>query len=143
VRVKQEEAKKAELLAITQRLLEARQAVIIKQAQMRSVLLTLSRKDALTRIAEQPTIVRHMAFSEEELKALRKKADEIEIQRKKKTEEMVAARKARRAMEKLQEKAKAEYVKIANAVEQKELDDFSGVRFVRNRAEAVASGTTE
>ena len=142
VRVKQEEAKKAELLTVTQRLVAAKQAVIVKQAQMRSVLLTLARKDAKTRMTEQPMVVKHMAFSEEELKMLRRNVDEIEVQRRKKAEEMMVARKARRAMEKLQEKAKAEYVKMADAVEQKELDEFSGVRFVRSRAEAVENGIT-
>jgi flagellar export protein FliJ len=139
VRVKQEEARKAELLAVTHRLLAARQAVIVKQAMMRSILLELSRKDAATRMAEQPTVMKHMAFSEEELNKLKKKAEEIEIERKQKSEEMMEARRARKAMEKLQEKSRAEYMKLANAIEQKELDELSGGRFVRNRIEAAQS----
>jgi flagellar export protein FliJ len=132
VRVKQEEAKKAELLAVTHRLLAARQEVIVKQATMRGILLELSRKDARTRMAEQPTIVKHMAFSEEELKRLKKKVEEIEVERRKKTDEMMEVRKARKAMEKLQEKARMEYTKMADAAEQKELDEFCSGRYARS-----------
>jgi flagellar export protein FliJ len=139
VRIKQEEAKKAELMAVTHRLLAARQAVIVKQAMMRSILLELSRKDAKIRMAEQPTIMKHMAFSEEELNILKRRVDEIEIERKRKADEMMEARMARKAMEKLQEKARVEYMKRVNAVEQKELDELSGGRFVRNRIEAAQS----
>jgi flagellar export protein FliJ len=139
VRVKQEEAKKAELMAVTHRLIAARQEVIVKQATMRGILLELSRKDARTRMAEQPTVVKHMAFSEEELKMLRKKVEEIEAERRKKTEETMEARKARKAMEKLQEKARIEYMKLAGSAEQKELDDFSSGRYARNMQSAAES----
>jgi flagellar export protein FliJ len=137
VRIKQEEAKRAELLAVTHRLLLARQIVIAKQAMMRSILLDLSRKDAGTRMAEQPLVVKHMAFSEEELKKLKKQAEEIEIERKKKAEEMMEARRSRKAMEKLKEKSKTEYVKMVNMTEQKEMDELSGGRFVRSKVEVV------
>lgn len=139
VRIKQEEAKKAELFAVTHRLLAARQAVIVKQAMMRSTLIELSRKDGLTRMAEQPTVMKHMAFSEEELSKLKSRVDEIEAQRKRKAEEVMEARKARKAMEKLQEKARAEYLKRIDAIEQKELDELSSGRFVRNRIETAQS----
>jgi flagellar export protein FliJ len=139
VRIKQEEAKRAELLAVTHRLLIARQMVIAKHAMMRSILLELSRKDARTRMAEQPMVVKHMAFSEEELKKLKKQAEEIEIERKRKAEEMMEARRSRKAMENLKEKAKTEYVKMVNMTEQKELDELSSGRFVRSRIE-VAGG---
>jgi flagellar protein FliJ len=138
VRVKQEEARKAELLAVTQRLLTARQAVIAKQAVMRGILMELSHKDARTRMEEQPTVVRHMAFSEEELKKLKKRVEETEIERRRKSEELMQARKARKAMEKLQERARAEYVKMAIATEQKELDEVAGTRFVRSAVELAA-----
>lgn len=137
VRVKQEEARRAELLAVTQRLLAARQAVIVKQAAIRSMLLDLARKDARTRMAEQPMVMKHMVFSEEELKKLKKKVEEIEAERKRKAEEMMQARKARKAMEKLKEKARAEYMKMLNAAEQKDLDEISGRRFA---GQTAASG---
>jgi flagellar biosynthesis chaperone FliJ len=133
VKVKQEEAKKAELLEVTHRLLAARQEVIVKQAMMRSILMELSRKEARARLAEQPTVVKHMAFSEEELKAMRAKVEQIEVERRKKTDEMMEVRKSRKALEKLEEKARAEYVKTVNVIEQKELDELSSGRFVRSR----------
>jgi flagellar protein FliJ len=140
VRIKQEEARKAQLLEVTQRLLAARQAALAKQAMMRSILLELAQKDAVTRMQEQPTVVRHMAFSEQELRELKKKTAEIEVERKRKSEELMEARKARKAMEKLQERAKAEYVKLVNAAEQKDLDELAGSRFVRSVREAAAIG---
>jgi flagellar protein FliJ len=139
VRIKQEEAKKAELMEITQRLMAARQAVIVKHAAMRSILMELSRKDARTRMEEQPTVVKHMTFSEEELRKLKKRAEEIEMERRKKSDEMLEARQARKVMEKLQEKAKAEYAKTVSALEQKELDELAGGRFVRADRQAAAS----
>ena len=140
VKVKQEEARRAELLAVTHRLLAARQAVIVQQATMRRILLELSRKEPAARIAEQPTVVKHMAFSDEKLKALKKRMDEIELERRKRAEELMEARKSRKAMEKLREKSKAEYLRRVNAVEQKELDELAGTRFVRNRIETAQSG---
>jgi len=139
VRVKQEEAKKAELLAVTQRLLAAKQAVLVQQALMRSTLMELSRKNAGERMAEQPTVMQHMAFSDEKLKKLKKRVEEIEVERRQKTEELLEARKARKAMEKLKEKSRAEYIKMLNAAEQKELDELSGGRFVRNKLETAGS----
>jgi flagellar export protein FliJ len=139
VRIKQEEARRAELLEVTHKLLAARQAVVAQQATMRSILLELSRKDARTRMQEQPMVVKHMAFSEEELRRLKKKVEEVEIERKKKSQEMMEARRARKAMDKLREKSKLEYARALSAMEQKELDELSGGRFVRNRNEMAAA----
>lgn len=139
VRIKQEEARKAELLEVTQRLLAARQAVIVKQAAMRAMLTELTHKDARTRMQEQPLVLRHMAFSEQELQKLRARVVEIETERKKKSEELMEARKARKAMEKLQDRAKAEYVKMANAAEQKDMDELAGTSFVRKAFESAAT----
>ena len=99
---------------------------------MEDLIRDLSGKDPRQRLVEQEFFLKNSAASNEKIKTLKEKTQELESQQKQKIAEVLKFRMARQGMEKLREEAKEQYIKEQEELEQKELDEEAGILFVRS-----------
>ncbi|HUW17740.1 MAG TPA: hypothetical protein VMW16_00390 [Sedimentisphaerales bacterium] len=141
IRTKQEQIKRAELLAITERLAEARRELLTRQKVLRDIILGITAKDPQKRLHEQEFFLKHAATNDEQIKNLRKKKGELESQQQKKITEVLKVRRFKEGLEKLRAETKRRFIKEQEKLEQKELDEIAGISFVRRRDPILQCGS--
>ena len=132
IRIMQEQKARVELFALTEKLASTRGELLIQRKIMENLIKDLSSKSASERLIEQEFFLKNSKASNEKIKKLANKVQELELQQKQKIEEIVKLRQAKEGMEKLQAEAKEEYIKEQEKAEQKEMDEEAGIMFVRN-----------
>ena len=132
IRIMQEQKARVELFALTEKLAATRGELLFQKKKLESVINNLSRKSPSERLFEQELFMKNSAASNERIKSLAMKIQELETQQKQKLDEVVKLRQAKDGMEKLREQAKEEYIKEQEKFEQKEMDEESSIMFVRN-----------
>ncbi len=131
IKIKQEDAKRSELVIVTEQALSVRSAIMVRKAAMRKLLRDLSEKDGQERLSEQELVLKYIHVSEAEIVNLELRLLELETERQKKLEEIMKIRKFRKGLERLRANSKAEFVKEQEWLEQKDLDDKSTMSFAR------------
>jgi len=134
IRKMQEQKAKSELLALTGKLASARGELLIQKKILENIIKELSGISPEKRLAEQEFFLKNSAASNEKIKKLKEKINELELQQKKKIAEVLQLRKVKEGMEKLKTEAKEQYIKEQEKIEQKELDEEANVLFVRNHS---------
>ena len=132
IRIMQEQKARVELFALTQKLAATRGELIIQRKILENLINDLSSKSASERLAEQELFMKNSASSNEKIKQLVKKVQELETQQKQKIAEIVKLRQAKEGMEKLRAEAQEEYIKVQEKLEQKQMDEEASIMFVRN-----------
>ena len=123
IKIKQEDAKRSELVAVTERALSVRSQIMVQRAALRKMLGELSEKKAKQRLSEQEFFLRYAHVSDEEIKKLELKLSELEKLRQLKIEEIMKIRRFRKGLERLRAETKAKFLKEEEKHEQKDLDD--------------------
>jgi len=131
IKIKQEDAKRSELVAVTERALAVRSQIMLRRAALRKMLGELSDKEAKQRLSEQEFFLKYAHVSDEEIKKLELKLAGLEKLRQLKIQEIMKIRKFRKGLERLRAEAKAQFLKEAEKHEQKELDDKTIMSFAR------------
>ena len=131
IREKQEQAMRAELAVLTKKAVSIRQGIMAIRVGLRMMMDELSGKAPKERIAEQQIFMKHAEFSENEIRNLKVELENVEILRKKKMNEILEKRKFIKGLEKLRARAKKRFIEKANSLEQKELDEFTNMKFGR------------
>jgi flagellar biosynthesis chaperone FliJ len=131
IKIKQEDAKRGELVIVTEQALSVRSAIMVRKAAMRKLLRDLSEKDGQERLSEQVLVLKYIHVSETEIKNLEFRLAELEKERQKKLQEIMKIRKFRKGLERLRANSKTEFVKEQEWLEQKDLDDKSTMSFAR------------
>ncbi len=134
IKIKEEQAKKAELIALTEKLTQARSELLVQKRVLAGLLDDLSKRDARERLGRQELFMQYSARHDELIKQLEAKVRTIEVERKERIAEVVKLSRFREGLEKLREKAKTEFMKRQEKLEQKEFDERSTVRFARETA---------
>jgi flagellar biosynthesis chaperone FliJ len=116
----EEKTKEAELMRLTETLAERQGELIMLRRSLAELAAQISKKEGTERLKEQEHFLRWSEGADEKAK------------QKEKIAEVVKARRFREGLEKLREKAKGQFVKEAEKLEQKELDEAGAVGFVRN-----------
>ena len=131
IKMKQEESMRAELVAITEQAVSLRGQIMMQKTILRRMLTEMEQKEGSQRLAEQEFFFKYAHISDERIKKLEGQLAEVEKLRRKKIKELMEIRKYRKALEKLRESAKAEYLIEQNAYEQKDLDEKTSMSIAR------------
>lgn len=131
IKIKQEGAKRGELVAVTEQAVAVRSQIMVQRAALRKMLAELSQKKAKQRLSEQEFFLRYAHVSDEEIKKLEEKLAELEKVRQAKIKEIMKIRRYRKGLEKLRAEARAEFQKEEQRYEQKESDAKTTVSFAR------------
>jgi flagellar export protein FliJ len=128
VRKQQEEVVRAELFEITKQAFLVRQNIMLLQTQIKSSAESVSENtDFICRKFFADFVIQ----TNKKIKSFENKHKEIENLRKQKLQQAVQARKKRKSLEILKEKALAEYNEWMNKTEQNELDDITNTAAAR------------
>jgi flagellar FliJ protein len=131
IKIKQESAKRGELVAVTEQAVAVRSQIMVQRAALRKMLAELSEKEAEQRLSEQELFFKYAHVSDEAIKRLEKELAELEKVRQEKIKEIMKIRKYRKGLERLRAAARAEFLKEEQRNEQKESDAKSTVSFAR------------
>ena len=137
IKIKQEDAKRGELVAVTEQALAVRSEIMVQKAALRKLLTDLSAKQAQQRLSEQEFFLKYAHVSDAEIDKLELKLAELERVRHNKIQEIMKIRKFRKGLERLRAEAKAEFVKEQEKREQKDLDEKTTVSFARKVIQSV------
>ncbi len=127
----EEQKKRAELFALTEKLAQTRGELLLQERILREVISDIAGKKPQKRLGEQEFFLKCSATSDDLIKRLKEKVRELELQQKKKIQEVLEARKFKEGLEKLREQAKKEYIKEQEKLEQKEMDENATITFAR------------
>ena len=122
---------RAELVAITEQAVSLRGQIMMQKTILRRMLAEMKQKEGSQRLAEQEFFFKYAHISDERIKQLEEQLAGVEKLRREKIKELMVIRKYRKGLEKLREKAKAEYLIEQNAYEQKDLDEKTSMSIAR------------
>lgn len=131
IKVKQEDAKRAELVSVTEQAVAMRGQIMMKKAMLRQILAELGGLGFRQRLMEQEIFLRHAHVFDRKIKELNDKLEELQKVRKIRIAEMLEIRKFRKGLEKLRVNAEAEFMSEQYKREQDELDDNTSIRYAR------------
>lgn len=127
----EEQKKRAELFALTERLSQSRGELLTQEMILKEIISDIAGKSPQKRLVEQEFFLKCSAASDELIKKLKQKIKELELLHKKKIEEVMDARKFKEGLEKLREQAKKDYIREQEKLEQREMDEGTTVSFTR------------
>jgi flagellar FliJ protein len=131
IRKKEEQVKRAELFALTEKLANARGELLMQQRILENIIADISKKKSVERLSEQEFFLKYSAASNEQIKKLKNKLAELELQQSKKLAEVLKLRRFNKGLEKLREEAKKRFIAEQEKLEQKELDEGANISFTR------------
>lgn len=131
VKTKLEQKKRAELLEITEKLAKTRGELLARRKILQDIIDGLSKENPGKRLGKQEFFLRHSTASDEQIKKLKSRASELELQQKEKIDEVLKIRRFKEGLEKLRAEAKREFIKEQERLEQKELDEVATDSFAR------------
>ncbi len=131
VKTKLEQKKRAELLEITQKLIETHGELLTQQKILEEIIDELNKENPQKRLGKQEFFLRHSTATDEQIKKLKDKVRALELQQREKIDELLKVRRFKEGLERLRAKAKEEFIKEQEKLEQKELDEGATVSFAR------------
>jgi flagellar FliJ protein len=132
LKVREEKFKKNQLLELTEKLLARQRDLYTQQQILKNLLCSVADSRPAERISQQEFIIRCARTNRTIIDELKGHIRELEKQRLEKINEYLKVRKLKRSLEKLRAKAKEEFIKEQERIEQRELDDGATISFVRN-----------
>jgi len=133
---KQEELKKSELLKITEKLILAQTQLLEQERILAELLLEIANKEIKSRLKDQEFFLKCSSSNRELIKKLTQRVRELESEQRKKIEEIFQIRREKESLEKLRAKAREEYDKEQEKLEQKLLDETAAIAFIRQSSGA-------
>jgi flagellar export protein FliJ len=133
IKTRQEQIKKSELIAISERLVQARRSFLAEQAKLRQMIKDIHNKQPRERLTAQQLFMSHSAQIDERIKGLEQKVHQFELEKNQKTTELLKLKRFREALEKLRQRAKAEYITSMERLEQKQADERTTGSFARRQ----------
>jgi len=132
IKTKEEEKKREELLEITEKLAQMRAELITQQRVLEDIISGMSGEKPKQRLSKQEFFLRYSTTSDELIKILKKKVNELELQQREKIAEVLKVKRFKEGLEKLRAEARMQFIKEQEKLEQKELDEIATVSFARN-----------
>jgi flagellar FliJ protein len=139
IRKKEEQKARVELLKLTERLVEARGELLIRQKMLEDIINGLTGENPKKRLGKQEFFLKFSAVSDEQIKKLEDKVKELELQQRDKIAEVIKLRRFKEGLEKLRTETKMRFIKEQERLEQKQLDEGATVSFVRKVQSIVRS----
>ncbi len=132
IKTKEEEKKREELIKITEKLAQTRAELITQRRIIEDLISEMSREKPKQRLSKQEFFLRYSATSDELIKTLQKKANDLELQQREKIDEVLKVKRFKEGLKKLRAEARMRFVEEQEKLEQKELDEIATVSFARN-----------
>ena len=139
IRKKEEQKARAELLELTERLAQTRGELLMQQKMLEDIINGLTGENPKKRLGKQEFFLKISAASNEQIKKLKEKVNELELQQRDKIVEVLKLRRFNEGLEKLRTEAKMRFIKEQEKLEQKQLDEGATVSFVRREQSKVRS----
>lgn len=139
IRKKEEQKARAELLELAGRLAETRGELLTQQKMLEDIINGLTGENPKKRLGKQEFFLKFSAASDEQIKKLEDKVNELESQQRAKITEVLKLRRFKEGLEKLRTEAKMQFIKEQERLEQKQLDEGATVSFVRREQSKVRS----
>lgn len=132
IKSKEEQVKQMELFRLTETLAERQSELLMRQQVLREIMGQITRDKSSKRLGTQEFFLRHAATNDRFIEKLKEQIRQLEVQRKEKTAEVLAAKRFREGLEKLRDEAKEQFIQEQERLEQKEMDDQTTITFARN-----------
>jgi len=139
IRKKEKQKARAELLELTERLAQTRGELLMQQKMLEDIIYGLTGENPKKRLGKQEFFLKFSAASDEQIKKLENKVNELESQQRDKIAEVLKLRKFTEGLEKLRTEVKMRFIKEQEKLEQKQLDEGATVSFVRRAQSKVRS----
>jgi flagellar FliJ protein len=133
IKTKEEQAKRAELLELTEKLAQTQGKLLTQQRILEDIIDGLTGKNPQKRLGEQEFFLKCSKTSDELIKKLKNKVSELESQQKEKIVEVLRVKRFKKGLEKLRTEAKKQFIKEQEKLEQKELDEGATISFSRKK----------
>ena len=131
IKKKEEQKKRAELLELTEKVAQTRGELLTEQKILEDIINGLTGENPKRRLGEQEFFLRYSATNDEQIKKLKNKLSELELQQREKIAELLKIRRFKEGLERLRVEAKIQFIKEQEKLEQKQLDETATVSFVR------------
>jgi flagellar biosynthesis chaperone FliJ len=129
VKSRQEQFHRTELFRIAEQLAARRGALLLRQRILQDLLAEIAGHEGPQRWNAQEFFLRHVAADDEQIRRLQEEIAALEIRHRDQTARVLALRRSREGLEKLREKAKEQYIREQERLEQKELDERTTVTY--------------
>jgi len=127
IKTKEEQAKRAELFQLTEKLAETRGKLLMRKRILRDIAAGIAKKEPQKRLHEQQLFLKFSTINDELIKKLQSEICELESQQRKKITEVLKARRFKEGLEKLRAEAREQYITEQEKLEQKTLDEVATV----------------
>ncbi|HEV59032.1 MAG TPA: hypothetical protein ENN87_16300 [Phycisphaerales bacterium] len=131
IKVKQEDALRGELVAVTEQVVALRGRLLMQRAALRRLLAGLEPDATETWLERKRLALRHASVTEQQLTEGRRRLEELEQQRQRKMHEVMEVRKFRKRLERLRAQAYEDFMRRQEKRMQDETDDRTSVTVAR------------
>lgn len=135
IKTKEEETKRAELLELTEKLVQRRGQLLMQEKILKDIMTGIARKNIRKRLCEQEFFLKWSETSDEVIRKLKNKISELELEQREKIAELLRVRRFKKGLERLRAEAKRQFIESEERLEQKELDEGAGISFARKKLE--------
>ncbi len=126
---KRQQAKKAELFKITQKLALARANLLAQQRILLDLIESVARQIAAERLDHQQLLLKSTRKNDELIKKYRDEIRQLEQDQKRLTAEFLKIKRFTESLENLREQDKRKFIVEQEKLEQKEMDEHTSMRF--------------
>ncbi len=131
IKGKAEQVKRAELLALTGKLAQARGELLMQKIILENIISDIASKAPKKRLSQQEFFLKWAASNDESIKKLKQKERELQAQQREKIEEVLKLKRFKEGLERLRDRAKTQFITEQERLEQKELDEGATISFTR------------
>ena len=131
IKQKEEQAKRSQLMDVTQRLSQIRAELFIEKRILRDLIDDLSESDTRDRLEKQAFFMTYSAANNAKIKSLEDKVKTLVKEQHNKMKEVVKIKQFNEGLEKLRAQAQEEFMKEQEISEQKESDQRTTISFAR------------
>lgn len=131
IKRKAEQVKRAELLALTEKLARARGELLMQKRILENIIADIAGKAPKKRLAQQEFFLKWAASNDESIKKLKQQERELQAQQREKIEEVLKLKRFKEGLERLRDRAKMQFITEQERLEQKELDEGATISFTR------------
>ncbi|MCF7976350.1 MAG: hypothetical protein K9N55_21210 [Phycisphaerae bacterium] len=131
VKKKQEQAKRLELLRLTEQVAQARCQLMMRQQALKGMLERVAQASPKERMSQQALAMEYAKGSQARIKALAEQVSALQALKKTKTEEVLALKQATEGLERLRANAELRFLKDLDKTEQKMADEMTLLKYAR------------
>jgi flagellar FliJ protein len=136
IKSKQEVIKTQELFAIAEKLARTRGELFTQQRILKVIIESIDNERPKDRLGKQEFFLRNSASTDEHIRQLQTRVQELEIKQKEKIVEVLKLRRFKESLERLREQAKRKFFEEQEKLEQKQLDETATLSFARKSRES-------